>query len=425
MRNYTRHSLLPTSRHPYLNPHQEQHQQEQHEQYDYPIFGYQEPQASAPDQGGSSDTTASAKQVDSSHSVSALRPPKRRPQTKKQQRRRKKKIVYVMASLSCGAIFVKYILCLFNFTFFAVGGIILALSVWLAVDNTSFLLITRLSDNPTLQVYNTPSVLEQGAYVLIVASALIFLLGFLGCCGAAMESKSLLTTYGLLIIVMFVLQVTGGVLAAVYKTQAEDELEELLKYSLQKYYSTPQRANAVTLAWDAVMEELECCGVNNYTDFEKAALWQTNKTDQQVVPIACCNMALLPELQGDDPFSIGHDFNDNIVDPGGTLQTFQEDSGQLLLLQQDEPVALEQRQRNRQKNRQQQFNRRQQQASSCTTNPNPTNSYYLTGCYGRLKLWVRRNSGILLYAVIALGIAELLAILLAFSLCSAVGESTK
>ena len=47
------------------------------------------------------------------------------------------------------------------------------------------------------------------------------------------------------------------------------------------------------------------------------------------------------------------------------------------------------------------------------------------GCVGRLKAWTRTNSDILMYSAIALGIAQLLAILLAFSLCSAVGEHGK
>uniref|UniRef100_A0A2P2I445 Tetraspanin-1 isoform X1 n=1 Tax=Hirondellea gigas TaxID=1518452 RepID=A0A2P2I445_9CRUS len=346
-----------------------------------------------------------------------------------------------MASLSCGAVFVKYILCLFNFAFFAAGGLILALSVWLAVDNTSFLLLTRLSTNPSLQVYNTPSVLEQGAYVMIAAGALIFLLGFLGCCGAAMESRSLLTTYGLLIIVLFVMQVAGGVLAAVYRTQAEDELEELLKFSLQKYYSTPQRANAVTLAWDAVMEELECCGVNNYTDFEKAALWQTNKTNKQLVPLACCaktkvlrptsasdmqilpqNDAPLPLLLHDAPLPLLlHDTGGLGQDFGGlqSVDGLQQNGFGGSQQQRDEPFALQQRQRNRHRNRQ------QQRALSCINNPTASNSFYLTGCYGRLRSWSRRNSSIIMYTAIALGIAQLLAILLAFTLCSTVGGDAK
>ena len=40
-----------------------------------------------------------------------------RSRSRKPQKKRKRKVV-VMASLSCGAIFVKYLLCLFNFAFF-------------------------------------------------------------------------------------------------------------------------------------------------------------------------------------------------------------------------------------------------------------------------------------------------------------------
>jgi len=166
--------------------------------------------------------------------------------------------------------------------------VVLTLSLWLAVDNASFLTLLRLTSSTNLQVPSSPSLLEYGAYLLVVAGALMVLLGFLGCCGAALESRGLLTTYGLLIAALFAVQVAGGVMAALYRPQAQDEVELLLKASLQQHYSTARQPNAVSLAWDAVMRRFDCCGVNNYTDFEKAVLWQTNKTFEQVMPAACC-----------------------------------------------------------------------------------------------------------------------------------------
>ena len=49
--------------------------------------------------------------------------------------------------------------------------------------------------------------IEQGAYILIAVGAFIFLVSFLGYCGAIKESRVLLTAYGLFIIIIAVLQV--------------------------------------------------------------------------------------------------------------------------------------------------------------------------------------------------------------------------
>ncbi|XP_066966698.1 tetraspanin-1 isoform X2 [Macrobrachium rosenbergii] len=270
----------------------------------------------------------------------------------------------VRMALNCGTVFAKYLLCFFNFIFFAAGGTVLALSIWLAVDNTSFLILTRVSENDSLQEFNQPSVMEHGAYILIVAGGLVFCIGFLGCCGAVLESRVLLTIYGLTVIVIFLLEVTGGALAAVYKAETEEELQNFLKLTLKKYYSTQATANSMTVSWNALMAELKCCGVNNYTDFELATMWQTNKTDGMVMPVACCI------LEG-DPKKF------KPLDP------------------------------------------------SCVSDPSPENSYYLTGCLGRLQENTFYYLPTMLSVAIGLGTLQLILITLSFYMCRAIGKALK
>ena len=62
-----------------------------------------------------------------------------------------------------------------------------------------------------------PTVIEQGAYILIAAGAFIFIISFLGYCGAIKESRVLLTAYGLFIIIIALLQITAIVLATVFR----------------------------------------------------------------------------------------------------------------------------------------------------------------------------------------------------------------
>nr|XP_027224920.1 tetraspanin-18-like [Penaeus vannamei] len=267
-------------------------------------------------------------------------------------------------ALNCGTAFAKYLLCFLNFIFFAAGGVVLALSIWLAVDNTSFLLLTRVSDNESLATFNQPSVMEHGAYILIAAGGLVFLIGFLGCCGAAMESRALLTMYGLMVIVIFCLEVTAGALAAVYKAETEEELQNFLKHTLKKYYSTQDTANSVTVAWNALMAELKCCGVNNYTDFEQAIMWQANKSSSVLVPEACCT------LKGDPMKFVPED-------------------------------------------------------DTCLASPNRENSYYLTGCLSRLQEETFYYLTPMLSVAICLGTLQLLLITLSFYLCRAISRALK
>ena len=49
--------------------------------------------------------------------------------------------------------------------------------------------------------------IEQAAYILLALGGLIFIISFLGYCGAIKESRVLLTTYGIFLIIIFALQV--------------------------------------------------------------------------------------------------------------------------------------------------------------------------------------------------------------------------
>ena len=49
--------------------------------------------------------------------------------------------------------------------------------------------------------------IEQAAYILIALGAFIFIISFLGYCGAIKESRVLLTAYGIFLIIIFALQV--------------------------------------------------------------------------------------------------------------------------------------------------------------------------------------------------------------------------
>merc|ERR1712228_992165 len=117
----------------------------------------------------------------------------------------------------CCASLAKYLLCLANFVFFVVGGLVLTVGVWVAADKASFVQMTQLDAvlsselgsqaQSLLAEYSQPGVLEQAAYLLIAVGSLIFVIAFLGYCGALQESRVLLTAYALFITLMFGLQI--------------------------------------------------------------------------------------------------------------------------------------------------------------------------------------------------------------------------
>ncbi|KAJ9595708.1 hypothetical protein L9F63_013121, partial [Diploptera punctata] len=134
-----------------------------------------------------------------------------------------------------------------------------------------------------LQQITQPTVIEQAAYILIAAGAFMFLVSFLGYCGALRESRCLLGCYGVFLLIILLLEVTAGGLAAAYKNEAEKETRNFLKSTINNY--SPKEKDAVALMWDYIMANMKCCGVDNYEDFRESPKWASgNKT----IPEACC-----------------------------------------------------------------------------------------------------------------------------------------
>lgn len=267
----------------------------------------------------------------------------------------------------CGATCAKYILCLFNFIFFVVGSAVLCVGIWLAVDKTSFIHLTHFSTlDKNVEELTEPTVIEQGAYILIAAGAFIFLIFFLGYCGAIKESRVLLTAYGLFIIIIAVLQISAISLAAFHKHEAETHTKDFFLHTIRKYYTTSDRKDAVTLSWDFMMAELKCCGVHNSEDFQMATefiKYTTEKGDRQLVPEACCRLDSKYELAVFKPLD-----------------------------------------------------------DDCIYAPSTSNSYMNRGCYDTVYDFLISNLNIVIGVAVGVIALQILGIIFAFCLCKAVGN---
>ncbi|XP_053325978.1 tetraspanin-1 [Spea bombifrons] len=172
--------------------------------------------------------------------------------------------------------FLKVMMILFNLAIFLGGGTLLGVGIWVSVDSNSFLKIFgSISTSTALQFVNV-------GYFLIAIGAILVLLGFLGCCGAQKESKCLLIIFFCIILIIFIAEVAGAVVALVYSSVAESFLQSVLTPVLQKDYGKNQE---VTKVWNTTMSDLKCCGVTGYENFHNS----TFVRDNNVYPSYCCN----------------------------------------------------------------------------------------------------------------------------------------
>ena len=118
----------------------------------------------------------------------------------------------------------------------------------------------------------------------------MFFISFLGCCGALNKVKSLLGIYSFILLIVLLSHVALIVSIGVYSTNLKDILTPFFRGSIRKHYMGDMRNKSLSsIAWDAVMFNLECCGVSNYSDFSSTENdWKQN--ENLITPRACCKV---------------------------------------------------------------------------------------------------------------------------------------
>nr|XP_012143279.1 PREDICTED: tetraspanin-1 isoform X1 [Megachile rotundata]XP_012143280.1 PREDICTED: tetraspanin-1 isoform X1 [Megachile rotundata] len=187
--------------------------------------------------------------------------------------------------MSCASQCAKYFLCFFNFVFFVAGGAALAVGIWLCADSNSFADVIGKLDQSDILNKTDADVIKIISYILILAGALTFLISFLGYCGAMFESRCLLCFYGVVILLILILECVVVGLAFGLKGDTEKTTQNFLKSTIKYYASNADNTETVTVAWDGIMTQLHCCGVESYLDFRESTNWTS--TDK-IVPEACC-----------------------------------------------------------------------------------------------------------------------------------------
>ncbi|XP_045474137.1 CD63 antigen-like [Harmonia axyridis] len=166
--------------------------------------------------------------------------------------------------VSAGMMCVKYLLFCFNllFTIAGIGILTIGVIFHLVYSNYSNFVY------PSFQI---------APLVLIAVGVIIFIVAFLGCCGAAKESQCMISTFAILLIVIFVLEIAAGIIGYIHRNEVEVMLEDKLNSTISDYYINED----IKRTWDVAQHEGECCGINGPTD------WQS-VTKNDSLPHTCC-----------------------------------------------------------------------------------------------------------------------------------------
>ncbi|XP_050050028.1 leukocyte surface antigen CD53-like [Dermacentor andersoni] len=168
----------------------------------------------------------------------------------------------------CGMSCVKNLLFIFNF-FFAISGIVI-----IVCGGYSLHLFKKTGPVIGEDYVSAP-------IILIVVGSIVFLVAFLGCCGAMQESYCMLMLFSVFLFLILVAEIAAGALGFVYKDKVEHIARERFDQTLQDYDREGEgRLKPIREAWDFIQHELKCCGVNGPND------WSRTKTHSP--PGSCC-----------------------------------------------------------------------------------------------------------------------------------------
>jgi CD63 antigen len=166
--------------------------------------------------------------------------------------------------ISCGATLIKYLLFFFNLLWLALGAAILYFGARITIYSGDL-----------HEVLDTN--MKTGAIVVLVAGAVIFLIAFLGCCGACKENSCMLTAYGGIILILVIVQCVGAYLAFHYHKDFEDDIKKGLKEKLENYKGSDDAKKII----QNVQKAFDCCGVESPTDYDQIL-------GMNIRPASCC-----------------------------------------------------------------------------------------------------------------------------------------
>lgn len=162
---------------------------------------------------------------------------------------------------------VKFLVFFFNFIFWVCGVALIAIGIYalLALGRAPVASLGGSGGSPA---------------AIVVLGVIIFFTSFFGCCGAWRESYCMVTTFVILLSLIFLVEVAAAIAGYVFKDKVHGLVEEGMKEAMRRYGED----SALRAAMDTFQREFSCCGVDNFTDWGSLEPFSSNGS----VPTSCC-----------------------------------------------------------------------------------------------------------------------------------------
>ncbi|CAK9822038.1 CD63 antigen [Anthophora retusa] len=192
--------------------------------------------------------------------------------------------------LDVGLRCIKYLLCAVNSLFVLTGIMIISVgtTIYAVYEDFSNFLDTS---------YFSP------ATVLIVVGIFVFVIAFMGCCGALRESTCMVLVFAVSLSIVLILELAAAIAAYALQDGIQDLVAEKINVTMHQYKKNPEATDAI----DFLQSRLFCCGYNGYEDWTDIM-----KENQMDLPQSCrpwSNENITCSSDNDDiscaPYTIG------------------------------------------------------------------------------------------------------------------------
>merc|ERR1712018_23508 len=176
-------------------------------------------------------------------------------------------------AVDCCSKFAKFFLFTFNALIWIVGGTLLGVGIWMCVSRDAAELL-RVATTDT-----SDALIRGAAVTLIIVGVVVFVVAFLGCCGACKESSGMLLTYAVIITILFVIQVIAGICGVVFKDKILDVLGSSMNETVISRYGQTNM-DETTQSWDYMQRSFKCCGAEGIKDWQSSEWAKTMSIKQ-------------------------------------------------------------------------------------------------------------------------------------------------
>ncbi|XP_071100153.1 CD82 antigen-like [Haliotis cracherodii] len=196
-----------------------------------------------------------------------------------------------MAFGCCGKTF-SCLFIFFNVIFAIVGLATVGFGIFLKVHPSTAQLLNLV------ELGNSSVYLTNSAWIIIGFGALVLLVCFCGCVGAAAKNKCMLGLYIIFAVIIVIGEIGAFVVTILFVVRSDDvdAFQNTIAKTLADNYR-PGRTK-YTQPWDYVQATFECCAVSSYSNY--APVYVNNTMEK--VPVTCCKLKGAQEP--DDPMPV-------------------------------------------------------------------------------------------------------------------------